>query len=40
MRERIAGYIGVSGSSKLGLTNGEWVMIGQESGPMAGERGA
>jgi hypothetical protein len=29
---RIAGYIGVGGPRKLGLTNGEWVTTGEESG--------
>jgi hypothetical protein len=32
MRERVAGYIGVGSPSKVGLTNGEWVTIGEESG--------
>jgi hypothetical protein len=32
MRERVACYIGVGGPSKLGLTSGEWVMIGEEAG--------
>jgi hypothetical protein len=29
--ERITGYIGVGAPSKLGLTNWEWVMIGEEA---------
>jgi hypothetical protein len=32
VRERIAGYIGVGGPGELGLTNGEWVAIGEEAG--------
>jgi hypothetical protein len=32
MRKRIAGYIGVGGPSKLGPTNGEWVMTGEKAG--------
>jgi hypothetical protein len=32
MHERIAGYVGDRGQSKLGLTNGEWVTIGEEVG--------
>jgi hypothetical protein len=32
VHERIAGYIGVGGQSKLGLSNGIWVVIGEEAG--------
>jgi hypothetical protein len=32
VHERIAGYIGVSNPTKLGLTNGEWVTIGEVAG--------
>jgi hypothetical protein len=39
MRKRIAGYIGVSGTSTLGLTNWEWSCVRkQATGRRGGEK--